>query len=345
MPMSKPAATNLRIDPERLRIAAGSLDRADRRDVVEPVEALARRERQPFGRLHPRDPPAFLVDADEQPFAPVNAAQLVGQRPYLRPVFDVAAEEDVARRIALAKERPLVGGQRQSGKAENGGRHRGKVAARRGIRKRTHPANVEMPVYFTWQAPPADFSLAQSVLALARSPEIAGIDTFAIEVSSTFMKIASDSESVPRASVEPVSGGCSKWLPGAGGGASETRPVICTTSPLREPAGAVLGAVAVFSDLTPVKELEAARRRAERLAYFELLASGIAHEIKNPLVSIKTFAQLLPRRRHDDRFVEDFGRIADREIGRMEQLLERLRRLARPHDTPTYAVRTAAGSK
>ncbi|MBI2161593.1 MAG: GAF domain-containing protein [Candidatus Rokubacteria bacterium] len=117
-----------------------------------------------------------------------------------------------------------------------------------------------------------------------------------------------------------------------------TRPIICTTSPLRDPEGAVLGAVAVFSDLTPLKELEAGRRHAERLADFEMLASGIAHEIKNPLVAIKTFAQLLPRRHTDARFVEEFGRIAAREIGRMERLLERLGTLSRPSDRPRHPL-------
>ena len=111
-----------------------------------------------------------------------------------------------------------------------------------------------------------------------------------------------------------------------------TRPIICTTSPLLDAAGTVLGAVTVFSDLTPLKELEQGRWRAERLAYFEMLASGIAHEIKNPLVAIKTFAQLLPRRHSDERFIEEFGRIATREIHRMERLLERLRTLSRPGD-------------
>jgi len=113
-----------------------------------------------------------------------------------------------------------------------------------------------------------------------------------------------------------------------------SRPIICTTSPLLDPSGAVLGAVAVFSDLTPLKELEVGRRRAERLAYFEMLASGIAHEIKNPLVAIKTFAQLLPRRHDDERFVGEFGRIVGREIGRMERLVERLQTLSRPSDRP-----------
>jgi PAS domain S-box-containing protein len=117
-----------------------------------------------------------------------------------------------------------------------------------------------------------------------------------------------------------------------------TRPVICTTSPLRDPAGAVLGAVAVFSDLTPLKELEHQRRRAERLAYFEVLASAIAHEIKNPLVAIKTFAQLVPRRRDNATFLENFGRVVTREIGRMERLVERLRTLSRPANRPRHPL-------
>jgi PAS domain S-box-containing protein len=117
-----------------------------------------------------------------------------------------------------------------------------------------------------------------------------------------------------------------------------SRPVICTVSPVRDYTGAVLGAVAVFSDLTPLKELEIERRRAERLAYFQALAAGIAHEIKNPLVAIKTFTQLLPRRQGDTRFLEEFGRISTREIDRMQRLVDRLRTLSRPAGGPRHAV-------
>jgi signal transduction histidine kinase len=117
-----------------------------------------------------------------------------------------------------------------------------------------------------------------------------------------------------------------------------SRSVICATSPVRDAGGAVLGAVAVFSDLTPLKELEAKRRSAERLAYFQALASGIAHEIKNPLVAIKTFTQLLPRRREDARFLDEFGRISTREIERMQRLVDRLRTLSRPADGPSHPI-------
>jgi PAS domain S-box-containing protein len=113
-----------------------------------------------------------------------------------------------------------------------------------------------------------------------------------------------------------------------------TRPVICTASPVRDPAGEIIGAVSVFSDLTVLKELEAQRQRAERLTYFEVLAAGLAHEIRNPLVAIKAFTQMLPRRFREDAFIEEFSRVSSREIGRMERLVDRLRVLSRPGDRP-----------
>jgi PAS domain S-box-containing protein len=124
-------------------------------------------------------------------------------------------------------------------------------------------------------------------------------------------------------------------LPRAGAaGEKASRPVICTISPVRDPVGGGLGAVAVVSDLTPFKELEVERRRAERLAYFQALVSGVAHEIKNPMVAIRTFAQLLPRRLEDARFLEEFSRITARETDRIQHLLDRLRTLSRPVEGP-----------
>jgi PAS domain S-box-containing protein len=119
---------------------------------------------------------------------------------------------------------------------------------------------------------------------------------------------------------------------------ASSRPVTLTASPIHDLSEAIVGAVAVFSDLTPVRELEKERRKAERVAYFEMLASGVAHEIKNPLVAIKTFVQLLPRRQHDQPWVENFGRVTTTEIERIEKLLERLRTLGKPSDRPRIRV-------
>jgi PAS domain S-box-containing protein len=107
-------------------------------------------------------------------------------------------------------------------------------------------------------------------------------------------------------------------------------PVSCSTYALRDRSGTLLGAVAVFSDLSRLKELEGERRRAERLASFSALASGVAHEIKNPLVAIRTFAELLPERFTEEDFREDFSKVVIREIQRIDDLVSRLRGLAVP---------------
>jgi PAS domain S-box-containing protein len=114
-------------------------------------------------------------------------------------------------------------------------------------------------------------------------------------------------------------------LPDAAG---QIIPLIYSTSPLLGPRGQPLGAVAVISDLSRVKELEHERRRAERLASIEAIASGLVHEIRNPLVGIKTFSQLLPSRGVEEEFRESFSKAVTREIGRIDDLLTRFRTLS-----------------
>jgi signal transduction histidine kinase len=70
---------------------------------------------------------------------------------------------------------------------------------------------------------------------------------------------------------------------------------------------------------------EAERRRAERLVSFGALARELAHEIKNPLVAIRTFAELLPERADDAEFRDSFSQIVVQEIGRIDELVRRLR--------------------
>ncbi len=73
---------------------------------------------------------------------------------------------------------------------------------------------------------------------------------------------------------------------------------------------------------------EAEKRRAERLVSFGAFARGLAHEIKNPLVAIRTFAELLPERASDAEFRDSFAKIVLQEIERIDQLVARLRGFA-----------------
>src|SRR5437016_3988047 len=92
----------------------------------------------------------------------------------------------------------------------------------------------------------------------------------------------------------------------------------------------VLGALMVLTDITAIKRLELQIRRSDRLASLGTLSAGMAHEIKNPLVSIKTFAQLLPERYQDSDFRETFSNLIGHEIDRIDSLVNQLLRFARP---------------
>ena len=86
----------------------------------------------------------------------------------------------------------------------------------------------------------------------------------------------------------------------------------------------------VVTDITALKRLELQIRRSDRLASLGTLSAGMAHEIKNPLVSIKTFAQLLPERYHESDFRETFSSLIVHEIDRIDSLVNQLLRFARP---------------
>ena len=111
-------------------------------------------------------------------------------------------------------------------------------------------------------------------------------------------------------------------------------PLVVHTSALHDHKGEVSGAIAVLNDHSRLKALEEDKRRADRLSALGALATGIAHEIRNPLVAIKTFAELLPERADDQEFRSTFAKVAVKEIHRIEQLLGRLRALAAPTAFP-----------
>ncbi len=101
--------------------------------------------------------------------------------------------------------------------------------------------------------------------------------------------------------------------------------VMLSTSVFQRPEVGLAGTILVFHDLSRVKEFEAEKRRIERLASVGAFAGKIAHEIKNPLVAIKTLAELLPEQYDDEEFRTTFAQVALQEVKRIDDLVQRLR--------------------
>jgi signal transduction histidine kinase len=107
-------------------------------------------------------------------------------------------------------------------------------------------------------------------------------------------------------------------------------PIRVSSSVFYGHTGGILGAFLVVNDLTMVKQLEHQVRRTDRLASLGTLAAGMAHEIKNPLVSLKTFTQLLPERYEDADFRDTFFSLVGGEIKRIDGIVNQLLRFSRP---------------
>ncbi len=116
-------------------------------------------------------------------------------------------------------------------------------------------------------------------------------------------------------------------LPGPAG---EETPMAVSSAIFYGHAGHILGAFLVMNDLSAVKRLEQQVRRSDRLASLGTLAAGMAHEIKNPLVSIKTFTQLMPERYDDADFRDTFFSLVGNEVKRIDSIVNQLLRFSRP---------------
>ena len=102
----------------------------------------------------------------------------------------------------------------------------------------------------------------------------------------------------------------------------ETRRLLDNRTPL--------GAVAVVQDLTAEENLRQKQDLLDRAAFWTDLAASMSHEVRNPLVAIKTFAQLLPERFDDADFRRDFNEIVVQEVDRLDRIITQINNFAHP---------------
>jgi two-component system sensor histidine kinase PilS (NtrC family) len=110
----------------------------------------------------------------------------------------------------------------------------------------------------------------------------------------------------------------------------EKRVIGYSTTLLRDTEEAILGLLVIFQDVTHVREMENRLKRADKLAAVGRMASGLAHEIRNPLASISGSVQLLMEGRKFTEEERNLMRIVVREADRLSTLLTDFLHYARP---------------
>lgn len=94
--------------------------------------------------------------------------------------------------------------------------------------------------------------------------------------------------------------------------------------------GACMGAMAVLHDLAEERILREKQNNLERATFWTELARAISHEVRNPLVAISTFSQLLPERYGDEEFRTQFCELTTREVARLNSMIDQLDEYANP---------------
>jgi len=107
-------------------------------------------------------------------------------------------------------------------------------------------------------------------------------------------------------------------------------PLDVTLSSLKGEDGAVWGTIILCRDLTEVQSLKREVETSRRLASLGRLAAGVAHEIRNPLSSIKGFATYFKERYRDNPDDQKTSEIMIQEVDRLNRVITQLLEFARP---------------
>ncbi|TFG36082.1 MAG: GAF domain-containing sensor histidine kinase, partial [Nitrospirales bacterium] len=97
---------------------------------------------------------------------------------------------------------------------------------------------------------------------------------------------------------------------------------IISSSPIFDTAGTFIGTVNIVSDVTELKNLREQVIKTERMAALGEVVARVAHEIRNPLVSLGGFAKRLEKRL--DGGLKEYADIIAKEVGRLEMILNEI---------------------
>jgi two-component system sensor histidine kinase HydH len=114
--------------------------------------------------------------------------------------------------------------------------------------------------------------------------------------------------------------------------AGETIALSLSVTPILGDDGTCRAGVIILRDLREIKKLEEEVRRGEKLAAIGKLAAGVAHEIRNPLSSIRGFAHYLRHALAEKPQEQNYAEIMVKEVDRINKVVTDLLTFARPID-------------
>lgn len=116
-------------------------------------------------------------------------------------------------------------------------------------------------------------------------------------------------------------------------GAGRMFPIGLSTTTFRQEAQDAPSVTAIFTDISDLKEVQELHMRAERLEAVAELSASLAHEIRNPLASIRSSVEQLARSKHADEDERFLSGLIVRESDRLSRLLSEFLDFARVRAT------------
>ncbi len=109
-------------------------------------------------------------------------------------------------------------------------------------------------------------------------------------------------------------------------------PIGMRLSKLKDGSGNPIGLIGVFQDLTELKAMEAEVKRKEKWAFIGELSASIAHELRNPLASLKGSVEMLREKKVSEEHADHLMKIALSEMDRLNGIITDFLLYARPQE-------------
>ncbi len=116
-------------------------------------------------------------------------------------------------------------------------------------------------------------------------------------------------------------------------------PVKISGSSLVDHNDKIIGSVLIIRDMSQLLEMELQLERSRRMAALGKMAAGIAHEIRNPLGTLRGFAQFFGAKAGDGTEGKGYADLMVSEVDRLNQNISGLLQFARPREPQKETVK------